>query len=99
MNQKLIEDISPRKRGIMPKVAESLVVPVVLPVWSIICAVVVGAFGFGINYNQLTTLLKNQEKVDLMYERQIANIEAVRHLTVTVNQLDSRVSMLERKER
>jgi hypothetical protein len=99
MNQKSIEDIPHRKRGIMPKVAESLVVPVVLPVWSIICAVVVGAFGFGINYNQLTTLLKNQEKVDLMYERQIANIEAVRHLTAAVAQLDARVSTLERKDR
>jgi len=83
----------------MPKVAESLVVPVVLPVWSIICAVVVGAFGFGINYNQLTTLLKNQEKVDLMYERQVANIESVKHLTAAVIQLDQRVAALERKDR
>lgn len=101
MNQRLNEDtLHQRKgKGIMAKVTESLIVPVVLPVWSIICAVVVGAFGFGINYNQLTTLIKSQEKVDMMYERQVANIEAVKHLNVSVQNLDSRVAMLERKDR
>lgn len=82
----------PKKKGkgIMPKVVESLIVPIVLPVWSIICAVVVGAFGFGINYNQLSTLVENQKKVDLIYERQIT-------MAAMVQQLDNRVTALERK--
>jgi nitrate reductase NapE component len=101
MNQKSnVDTLHQRKgKGIMAKVTESLIVPVVLPVWSIICAVVVGAFGFGINYQQLSSLVESQKKVDLIYERQITNIEAVKHLNVSVQQLDQRVAVLERKER
>jgi hypothetical protein len=56
---------------------EKLLIPVEVPAWGVIVAIVTGAFAFGILYNQLAVLVKNQEKVDLMYERQVKNIENV----------------------
>lgn len=90
---------TPRRKGKSPmtKVTESLVVPVVLPVWSIICAVVVGAFGFGINYQQLTALVKSQEKVDLMYERQVTGLEKLRNLEVRIQKVEDRMVSVENR--
>jgi hypothetical protein len=96
-NQNLNEGTPHRKKGkFMPKVAESLIVPVVLPVWSIICAVVVGAFGFGINYQQLSNLVKNQEKVDIMYERQVSALEKLRNMEFRLEKVEARIVVIER---
>lgn len=56
---------------------EKLLIPVEVPAWGVFSTLITAAFAFGILYNQLAVLVKNQEKVDIMYERQIKNIENV----------------------
>lgn len=86
-----------------PSFHERLLIPVEIPAWGVITGFIAGAFAFGILYNQLAVLVKNQEKVDLMYERQIKNIENVaRHekdidqLRQSVNVHEQRIQALER---
>lgn len=89
-----------------PTFRERLLIPVEVPAWGVIVFIVSGAFAFGTLYNQLAVLVKNQEKVDLMYERQIKNIENVnRHeraievLGERFDKHESRIQALERGAR
>lgn len=82
---------------------EKLVVPVEIPTWGVLSAIVMGAFAWGALYTQLNGLIKGQEKVDVMYERQIKNIEAVnahketlREHAARLQNHDSRLQSLER---
>lgn len=78
---------------------ENINIPIAIPAWGILSALVTGAFAFGILYNQLSALVKQQEKVDLMYERQIKNIENVnRHDDVLKNH-EQRIQALERGQK
>lgn len=61
----------------MPNLKDKLIVPVEIPAWGVITFIVSGAFGYGILYNTLQGLVKSQDKVEVMYERQIKNIEMV----------------------
>lgn len=78
---------------------EKLLIPVEIPAWGVIVAIVTGAFAFGILYNQLAVLVKNQEKVDLMYERQIKNIETVARHDRIIDNHESRIQAIERGAR
>lgn len=61
----------------MPNLKDKLIVPVEIPAWGVITFIVSGAFGYGILYNTLQGLVKSQDKVEIIYERQIRNIETV----------------------
>ena len=78
---------------------EKLLIPVEVPAWGVFTMIVTGAFAFGILYNQLAVLVKNQEKVDLMYERQIKNIETVARHDRVIDNHEQRIQALERGAR
>lgn len=87
----------------MPNLKDKLVVPVEVPAWGVITFIVSGAFGYGILYNTLQGLVKNQDKVEVMYERQIKNIETVnqhreilREHQAKIDNHESRLVSLER---
>lgn len=75
---------------------ETINIPIAIPAWGIISALITGAFAFGILYNQLSALVKNQEKVDLMYERQIKNISDVNRHERAIENHEQRIQALER---
>lgn len=83
----------------MPSIKEKLLIPVEVPAWGVFSALVAGAFAFGILYNQLAVLVKNQEKLDLVYERQIKNIEMVVRHDRSLDDHEQRIQALERKVR
>ncbi len=78
---------------------DKLLIPVEVPAWGVFTMIVTGAFAFGILYNQLSALVKNQEKVDLMYERQIKNIETVARHDRVIENHEQRIQALERGAR
>lgn len=78
---------------------EKLLIPVEVPAWGVFTALIAGAFAFGILYNQLAALVKNQEKVDLMFERQIKNIETVARHDRVIDNHEQRIQALERGAR
>lgn len=80
----------------MPNVREKLLIPVEVPAWGVFTALIAGAFAFGILYQQLAVLVKNQEKLDLVYERQIKNIEMVARHEHILNDHEQRIQKLER---
>lgn len=71
---------------------DKLMIPVEVPAWGVITFFVSGAFAFGILYNELKTVVKGQEKVDLIYERQIRNIEAVNTVREQMRVQDTRLN-------
>ena len=83
----------------MPNIREKLLIPVEVPAWGVFTALVAGAFAFGILYNQLAMLVKNQEKLDLVYERQITNIQTVSRHDETIRDHESRIQALERGQK
>lgn len=83
----------------LPTLRDKLLIPVEVPAWGVITAFIAGAFAFGILYNQLAMLVKNQEKVDLMYERQIKNIETVARHDRVIDNHEQRIQALERGTR
>jgi hypothetical protein len=74
-----------------PSLRDKLMVPVEIPTWGVITFIVSGAFAFGALYRDLQTVVKNQDKVELIYERQIRNIEAVANAKETLRAHDVRL--------
>lgn len=75
---------------------DKLIVPVEIPAWAVITFLISGAFGYGILYNQLNELVKDKERVNTMFVNQIRNIEAVNRHEQMIQNLDHRVTNLER---
>lgn len=75
---------------------EKLIVPVEIPAWAVIVFLVSGAFGYGVLYNQLEALVKDKERVNTMYERQIRNVEAVNRHSEILRDHEQRLIRLER---
>ena len=83
----------------MPNIRENLMIPVEVPAWGVFSTLVTAAFAFGILYNQLSVLVKKQEKLDLVYERQIKNIDSVNRHERQIENHETRIQALERGAR
>lgn len=83
----------------MPNLRDKLLIPVEVPAWGVFTALVAGAFAFGILYNQLAVLVKSQEKLDLVYERQIKNIETVARHDRMIDNHEQRIQALEKERK
>lgn len=89
----------------MASVKDKLIVPIEIPVWAAICLIGSGLFTAGVLNNKMDMLVEQSKKIDLVYERQIANIQDVKylkedmaHLKDTATDLKIRVSKLESKK-
>lgn len=87
----------------MPNLKDKLIVPVEIPAWGVITSMGFALFSFGMLYKDLQIVVKNQDKVEIMYERQIKNIEAVaqhkevlREHQAKIDNHESRLVSLER---
>jgi hypothetical protein len=77
-------------------IKDSLRIPVEVPVWSLICAIVGGAFAFGILYSELKTVVKGQERVDLIFAQQIKNTEIIARHEIILTNHEQRITTLEK---
>lgn len=82
------------KVSIMP-LKDRLIVPVEIPAWGVISALIAGAFAFGTLYSQLGVLVESQKKLDLVFERQVRNIEKVEKHEGQILNHEERIRALE----
>lgn len=84
------------------KFKDTINLPVAIPAWGLICALIIGAVSVGSTITKLNTLLDNDTKrealVRVIQDRQI-NVMAIQGVHVNdIKDLKERVSDLERKE-
>lgn len=77
-------------------VKDKLIVPVEIPMWAALSLIGSGLFTAGVLNNKMDVLVEQAKKVDVIYERQIVNIETLKRLTTEVHNLETRVSRVER---
>ena len=84
------------------KLRDTLMVPVAIPTWSLVSFLAVGIFSGGTIYAEIKGLSsfahKSEQKVDLIFERQVQNIAAVRGMQIQIDTMDRRVLELERRK-
>lgn len=85
------------------KVRETLTIPISIPTWGLVTLIGTSVFSAGMIYNQIKSLNENyqktERKIEVINDRQIENIAAVRNLTVVAQSHELRITELERNAR
>jgi hypothetical protein len=97
----LFNSTSKNRKPLVDKLKDGLVVPVTIPAWATILLLLSIVFSAGQIVNKLDEMTssnkKYEQKIDVLFERQIMNIANINHTQAELSVLRNRVDNLERK--
>jgi hypothetical protein len=78
------------------KIKETISMPVVVPVWSLLTFLAGGLFTAGVMVTKLEQVVEASKKIDTIQERQAANTASITNHAMQLQNHDTRIYALER---